>query len=178
MRLSKGLYVGGYIGGFLMSAVFFSIAPVPERQVTLAVICQMLGWVCLIGVASLWCHLYYKAWEAIQDGYARTTPAKAVGFLFIPFFMAYWWFQAIWGWAKDYNAYIDRHSIAAPRVSEGLFLAEVISRLCWIIPVVNVIAILVTLILNPIMMAKICNAVNALHLGEEQGEIVPAVQQV
>jgi hypothetical protein len=53
--------------------------------------------------------LVYKFWQVIQDGFARTTPGKAVGFLFIPFFNFYWWFVAFFGLSKDQNAYIDRH---------------------------------------------------------------------
>lgn len=53
--------------------------------------------------------LVYKFWQVIQDGYTRTTPGKAVGFLFIPFFNLYWWFVAFFGLSKDQNAFIDRH---------------------------------------------------------------------
>jgi len=53
--------------------------------------------------------LVYKLWQVIQDGFARTNPGKAVGFLFIPFFNFYWWFVAFFGLSKDQNAYIDRH---------------------------------------------------------------------
>ena len=53
--------------------------------------------------------LVYKFWQMIQDGFARTTPGKAVGFLFIPFFNFYWWIVAFLGLSKDQNAYIDRH---------------------------------------------------------------------
>jgi hypothetical protein len=38
----------------------------------------------------------YRAWKCLQPGgLARTTPGKAIGFLFIPFFNLYWIFQAI-----------------------------------------------------------------------------------
>lgn len=53
--------------------------------------------------------LIYKFWQVIQDGFARTSPGKAVGFLFIPFFNFYWMYVAYHGLAKDMNAYIDRH---------------------------------------------------------------------
>src|SRR5215471_2350261 len=45
----------------------------------------------------------YKIWDAIPDRFARTTPGKAVGFLFIPIFGIYWIFQVLWGFAKDCN---------------------------------------------------------------------------
>jgi hypothetical protein len=53
--------------------------------------------------------LMYKFWKIIQDDYARTTPGKAVGFLFIPVFNFYWYFVAYVGLAKDQNKYIVRH---------------------------------------------------------------------
>ena len=32
---------------------------------------------------------WYQAWSAIQDGHARTSPGRAVGFVFIPLFNFY-----------------------------------------------------------------------------------------
>jgi TRAP-type C4-dicarboxylate transport system permease small subunit len=51
----------------------------------------------------------YKLWKMIQDGYASTTPGKAIGFLFIPFFNYYWIFRAVFGLSTDMNAFINRH---------------------------------------------------------------------
>jgi hypothetical protein len=53
--------------------------------------------------------LVYKFWQILQDGFARTTPGKAVGFMFIPFFNFYWLFVAYYGLSKDQDAYIKRH---------------------------------------------------------------------
>lgn len=51
--------------------------------------------------------LLYKYWEIIQDGKASTTPAKAVGFMFIPVFNLYWRFRAYWYLSKGVNRYIN-----------------------------------------------------------------------
>lgn len=67
--------------------------------------------------------LIYKMWAAIQDGCARATPGKALGFLFIPLFNLYWWFQVFWGFAKDFNAYVDRYSLGVRKLPAGLLLA-------------------------------------------------------
>ena len=80
----------------------------------------------------------YRCWRLIQDGHARTTPGKAIGFLFIPIFNIYWFFVAIYGLAKNLNEYGERYRIAAPRVSEGLVLTGVIISL---IPYVNTFSI-------------------------------------
>ena len=66
--------------------------------------------------------LLYRFWCVIQDGEARTTPGKAVGFCFIPFFNLYWIYVAIVGLAEDLNAYCDQRNIDGLRVSEGLAL--------------------------------------------------------
>ena len=74
--------------------------------------------------------LLYKMWDAVRAGPARTTPAKAVGFLFIPFFWLYWAFVTFWGWAKDYNAYVRIRGLTAPRMPVGLALASSVSLVC------------------------------------------------
>lgn len=53
--------------------------------------------------------LIYKFWKVVQDGYARTTSGRAVGFLFIPLFNIYWFFHAYYGLAKDLNGYMNRN---------------------------------------------------------------------
>lgn len=53
--------------------------------------------------------LIYKFWQIVQDGFARTSPGKAVGFLFIPFFNFYWLFVAYFGLSRDFKSYIERH---------------------------------------------------------------------
>lgn len=52
--------------------------------------------------------LSYRYWQIIQDGSTRTTPGKAVGFQFIPFFSIYWLFPAYFGLTQDQNRFIDR----------------------------------------------------------------------
>jgi hypothetical protein len=59
----------------------------------------------------------YKAWDQIQDGPARTTPGRAVGFRFIPFYCFYWEFIAIKGLAEDVNQYAGERGIRTNPVS-------------------------------------------------------------
>jgi hypothetical protein len=68
-----------------------------------------LGPVALIAAIIVFAILLHKMWKVVQDGQARTTPEKAVGFLFIPFFNVYWAFVAIHGLALDLNSYVRRH---------------------------------------------------------------------
>ncbi len=93
--------------------------------------------------------LIYKMWGAIQDGQARTTPDKAIGFMFIPFFNYFWIFQIWPGYATDFNNFVDRHRVQTPKLSQGLILATMF------IPLVNV-------FLAWILIGQICDGVNAL----------------
>lgn len=53
--------------------------------------------------------LLYQFWQINQDGFSSTTPGRAVGFMFLPFFNLYWIFRAYCGLANDQNRYITRH---------------------------------------------------------------------
>lgn len=109
-RLSKSFYVGSIIGGSVLGGITVGMG-------------VWFGYLLSLYSVVIALVLLYKVWAAIQDGHARTTPGKAVGYMFIPFFQLYWVFQAYWGYAKDYNSYISRHDISTSRLPEGLFLA-------------------------------------------------------
>jgi len=57
----------------------------------------------LVPAIVLSCIVHYKCWKAVPTEIARTTPGKAVGFLFIPFFSFYWAFVSYQGLAEDLN---------------------------------------------------------------------------
>lgn len=117
------------------------------------------------------CVFWYKAWARIQDGNVRTTPGKAIGFLFIPFFNLYWIFQAIWGFSKDYNLFIERHSLSNIQLPEGLFLTLSILGLLCLIPVVGLFISLIAFVINMIAIGKICDSVNFVTNGNKTGLI-------
>ena len=58
------------------------------------------------------CQILHGLWSLIPTHKARTTPGKAVGFLFIPTFGYYWLFVAIYGLAKALNAETGRKSVS------------------------------------------------------------------
>ena len=66
--------------------------------------------------------LFYKMWAAIQDGQASISPAKAVGFLFIPVFNIYWALLMVTGFAEDYNSFILRRAIKTRSLPMSLYL--------------------------------------------------------
>jgi hypothetical protein len=95
----------------------------------------------------------YRAWFCLQPGgLARTTPGKAIGFLFIPFYNLYWMFQAINGLASDWNRTVSTYGDLkmVPKLSEGVFLTFCIG--CFVFPL--------SLIMIFPVMSQICTGVN------------------
>jgi serine/threonine protein kinase len=74
--------------------------------------------------------LFFFMWKSIQDGHARATPGKAAGLALVPVFNFFWIFQILVGFATDYNAYLDRHSIRARKLSRPLFL---LCSITWVL---------------------------------------------
>jgi hypothetical protein len=125
-------------------------------------------WVCLLGMlitfgasgiasAVLFCIIIYRCWALIQDGYARTTPGKAIGFCFIPFYNFYWIFQAFPGLATDTNAFMRRRGLPIAPLSESLPTTYCVMSLLDMIPYVNYVTAIVTLILMIIMLNRFKN---------------------
>lgn len=119
--------------------IFLSIAPFLIAQFVLTLV------------------VIYKMWASIRGGRAtRTTPGKAVGFLFIPFFNLYWLFQVWGGFPTDYNRYLEEYSLPLPRLSSGLYI---IYPILTLIPFLG---ILLAPLVFIIVIAKTSNAVNGL----------------
>jgi hypothetical protein len=51
-----------------------------------------------------WAMLHYSCWKALPEKYRATTPARALGFLFIPLFNFYWFFISFPKLATGFNA--------------------------------------------------------------------------
>jgi len=164
--LSKGFFLGSFLGGFVLFIILYIlgfVAIAATEEVLLGVLFFILALLALIYSGVIMAILVYKMWKAIQDGYTRTTPGKAAGFLFIPFFNYYWIFQAIWGFSVDYNAYIERHSIAVNKLPTSLFLTYAILHVSSIVPYLGILTCLAALIIFMILIVQICNAINVLQ---------------
>ena len=98
--------------------------------------------------------MLYKFWQIIQDGQARTTPGKAVGFCFIPFFSFYWLFIAYLGLSKDINNYIRCRKINASLVNESLVLIYCILICCSLIPWVSILTFIPAFVIWWFMFAQ------------------------
>ncbi len=180
-RVSKGLYLGGYIAAVVIGTILIFTGAVGlgfggamaeeggNSETTGFAVAGIGGLLMILGVllslfgSVLWFVLIYKMWAAIQDGgFARTTPGKAVGFMFIPFFNIYWIFQAFWGFSKDYNTKIEAQQIGTEYLPEGLFLTACILPLCGMIPFVGGFVQIANMVIVIICLNYICNAINAL----------------
>ncbi|KAB2639305.1 MAG: DUF4339 domain-containing protein [Verrucomicrobia bacterium] len=115
-----------------------------------------LMWLAAVGCLMAWVGsngIYlYRIWSILQHGRARTTPAKAVGLLFVPLFNMYWNFVAFYGLAQDWNRITTRHADlnGAPKLNAKLFLAF---SCC------SIVAPPVALILWFPLMQQICRAI-------------------
>lgn len=133
---------------------------------------QLQGWLIALGFIGLaWlvalvvmvvfaCILLYRYWVVIAEYGARTTPGKAVGFLFIPLFNLYWMFVAYHGLAKDIDSYLDKNrSSRAPRPTTGFILVTMIVGLLTFVPVINNFAMLAVLVLMFITKLRLNNSI-------------------
>jgi hypothetical protein len=111
------------------------------------------------GIAGL--RLTYRMWTAIQDGQARMTPGRAVGYLFIPFFNFYWVFQVIVGFASDFNAFVKRRGLTVVPLPRGLFIVFVVLGALGAIPYLEILAT-GWLVLGVIVIGQLCDGVNAI----------------
>ena len=185
-KVSKPMFLGSIFGGYLLGIILM-IAGVVTAIVAAKHAAStgegpsaaaaggisglvLLAYIPLIFGAVMAMILLYKMWAAIQGPTARTTPGKAVGFLFIPFFNIYWLFVAYWGWAVDYNKFTASRGLQAKRAPEGLFLAMCIVPFASIIPIVGALAGLAALVLMYMFFSFGCDAINALaDAGANQG---------
>jgi len=182
-RVSKPFYLGSIYGGVFLAfilAVTAGDAPYSvSREAAKGLIAMAIPLVIFSMVIFLM--LIHKAWSAIQNGHAGTTPGKAVGFLFIPYFNFYWIFRMWYGFAKDFNKYIARHSVQVARMPQKLFLAVPIFAIAplVLVAVIQILrlprstsdvvggfltlgSLLTELVLTFIALYKMCSAINSL----------------
>jgi hypothetical protein len=81
----------------------------------------------LIGVLQLCAFGFFsvivrRAWASIDGGAESLSPAKAQGFLWIPFFNFYWVFPALVSLATQTNAKADAENIPQGRITRGFGL--------------------------------------------------------
>jgi hypothetical protein len=112
----------------------------------------------------------YRAWFILQPGGPRTTPGKAVGFMFIPLFNFYWIFVSYYGWSQDWNRIQGSHQNLAsmPKAAGGLFLTGCICFVATLIPILGYLALILFYPLLLVMLAKMCRVVNSMAAASSQ----------
>jgi len=111
--------------------------------------------------------MWGRAWGYIQDDHPRTTPGRAIGFLFIPFYNIYWIFQVIKGFAEDYNKYITEKGFASKigLLPKGSFSSLCIIRIITIFlsrTIFGLLLFFIEFIILLIVVSKVCDAINDL----------------
>jgi hypothetical protein len=104
----------------LMATQVIVFFPQSDTVKTLNLLASFPRMVLLLVVSGIF---LYRAWAQIQDGIARTTPGKAVGYRFIPFFNFYWEFVAVKGLAEDIEHYAHARKIAIEPIPRRLPLS-------------------------------------------------------
>ena len=166
LPISKPFFLGSLIGSAAAVTLFFAtltvagVASSGDEEARVAVVVLIV--VLCIYLTIVMAVFLHKLWSAIQAGSPRTTPGRAVGFLFIPLFNCYWIFQAFWGWTCDFNSFVAAKSLRAPRMPEGLALAICILSIVSIIPVVGILCGIVNIFLMCIFASNACDGVDAL----------------
>lgn len=123
-----------------------------------------LGVVALIAAVVFFAILLHKMWKVVQDGRARTTPDKAAGFLFIPFFNLYWVFVAVRGLALDLNSYVRRHraGMDAEPAPTGLALVFCILLACTAVPYIGLLIFVPMAVVLSVLVTRLKNCVVAI----------------
>lgn len=78
--------------------------------------------------------LLFRCWKALPEAHRKTTPGKAVGFLFIPLFNFYWVFVSFPALAKGYYSYGKQVNDPEIKDMSGLGIAyAVVFVLVWVV---------------------------------------------
>jgi hypothetical protein len=156
---SFGMWIGMIIGAIILIATptileQFAGERIGQSAMTILYVLAGVGLLLYVFVAILTYMYIFRAWKCLAPGgMARTTPGKAIGFMFIPLFNIYWLFQAIYGLSVDWNKTVSAYPELerAPKMSEGLFMTHCILTLLF-----TPLAIFTVI---PIML-QICRAIN------------------
>jgi len=164
--ISKGLFLGLIYGASITAWV--AMVPMVALMIegdrdTVGIALALIGLVFLLVIVGtvMLMVLLYKLWASIQP--TRTTPGRAVGFLFIPFFNLYWVFRAYRGWSVEANRFVQQHGIDAPRSSVGLATALCVLLVLAAVPYVGLPFGLVASILAFLHLSRAITIANAIR---------------
>lgn len=135
--ISHTYFIIAIIGGVLL----FVLAALLEEGTEYFNANANLSAICFLVSFALWLFAFiyhfialHRCWAILQGSTARTTPGRAVGRLFIPFYNLYWYFVAYKGLAEDANTFAEMYGLKK-RISIGLSLAV---SICCVVPYINI----------------------------------------
>ena len=175
-HVSKLFYLAFYLTGSVIFLIFlflmlpFNLGIYEWGILSNAYIIMILLGIIIASVPFL--SLFYKGWNAIQEGTTQIAPAKAVWFSLIPYFNFYWVFLSEREFAIEYNKYIDRHNLTVPYLNNTLFTLLPIFSVLYV-PIVN--EVLASMVINQIC-DGINNLVDASIAVEPETESMPKVE--
>lgn len=117
----------------------------------------------LLVATSIFYHfvVLYRAWSLIPVDQRSTSPAKAVGLLFIPLFNFYWIFRAYWCLAQTHKQLRPRSKGTTPGLSLPLFFIFCLTlNIPLFIPPINAFALPVALIAGILVNWQLARLVN------------------
>ena len=79
--------------------------------------------------------LLYKFWRLVPANEAETTPGKAVGLLFIPFFNIYWTYVAFCKLSKHYDEFDEMGQMSTSALALFAFVSGFIPVVCVLSPI-------------------------------------------
>ena len=184
-KVNKKFYVGAWLIGMLVYWLVWVLISVlriyyPDNPAVGMIMLPASWFSLLAAIAAL--ILIYKMWAAIEGFEPRTTPAKALGFMFIPLFNIYWHFVVYLGWTQDYNKIKEQNDeVELPRMPEDIALWVCILPLLSVGLMITSIAVwglagmstgpvqwlliivgLADILLKAFLFSKICDGINAL----------------
>ncbi len=100
----------------------------------------------LFGIPAMifWCMWLHRSWSAVPPEHRSTTPGRAVGFLFIPFFNLYWIFRAIPGLSASIRR--ATAAVAPQRASSASYGLGIAAAVVALIPYVSIVVWLLFLL--------------------------------
>ena len=197
-RFLAGL--AGWVFAAMAIVLVTWLAPVVPPPLRLLANLRLM--LCFMGGVGTCLVLLYKAWAAIQDGKARMTPAAAVLRCLIPVYNVYGLFQAIVGFAYDFNRLAEREGLEGVRARVWLYWTWCLSLWLTLLPLatavllseasaafgtaisssvvaplivcVNGVAALILPLATALLIVDMCNAINAIADAQADQGTLPA----
>lgn len=120
----------------------------------------LLGLMTLIAAAVFCSILHYKCWAAVPQQYRCTTPARAIGFLFIPFYNFYWAFIT---WPKLVDGLVSA-GFKLPSSARHLAIVNAVVFVCsmtiGLIPGFDLLATIAQLVIFILLYRQLVAAIN------------------